>query len=190
MEATTTTTRSAFNQHRIISSYGLALYRKITYIMLNGHIIGRFYRRSTECTRHNLNTQSVVLKVGFAPCSKIIRVDKLNTVVYQRLPLSFVHIHRVQCYSGGPEMFTFQFLQLQAQNFLLRVCQRCTYSSINCRAPFCCFPHMKTLQVFYQHYTEVFTDSSAALLRKLRNLESDFLKQLIIMLISSFVTNL
>ena len=109
--------------------------RSIMYIMLNDHIIGIFYRRSTE--------------------------------------------------------FTFQFLQLQAQNFLLRVCQRCTYYSINWRAPFRCFPHVKTLPVFYQHCTEVFTDSSAALLRKLHDLESDFLKQLMMfMLISSFVTNL
>ena len=103
--------------------------------MLNGHIIGRFYRRSTE--------------------------------------------------------FTFQFLQLQAQNFLLHVCQRCTYSTINYRAPFRCFPHVKTLAVFYQHSAEVFTDSSTVLLRKLRHLECDFLKQLMMfMLISGFVTNL
>ena len=48
-----------------------------------------------------------------------------------------------------------------------------------------------TPSLFYQHSAEVFTDSSAVLLRKLRDLESDFLKQLIMfMLISSFVTNL
>ena len=78
-------------------------------------------------------------------------------------------------------MFTFQFLQSQAQNFLLRVCQRCTHFSI----------YVKTLSVFYQHSSEIFTDSSAVLLRKLRDPESDCLKQLMmLMLISSFVTNL
>ena len=88
-------------------------------------------------------------------------------------------------------MFTFQFLQLQAQNFLLHVCQRCTYSSINCRAPSRCFRLVKILPVFYQHSSEVFTDSSAVLLRKLHDLlKSDFLKQLMFMLISGFVTNL